>query len=345
MSEDIKLTKLASCAGCGAKVGAGTLVKLLQDLPVLQDERLIVGYDKSDDASVYQLDENTAIVQTLDFFPPIVDDPRLFGQIAACNAFSDVYAMGGEPKLALNIMTVSKEMSQDDVHEILRGGYEKAAEAGAIIAGGHTIEDVEPKYGLSVTGFVHPKRVLTNAGARKGDRLILTKPLGVGILTTAAKADLVDQELLEKLYRQMATLNRIARDCMVQFEVHSCTDVTGFGLLGHGYEMAAGSEKTIHIRMDSIPYHKEAYEMADMGFVPAGAYRNRTYTEAHVRFEKETPLPLQDILFDPQTSGGLLIAVAQSDAEALLEMLLGKSVEAAIIGYVAEEEDVAIVIE
>ena len=242
-------------------------------------------------------------------------------------------------------MTVSKEMSQDDVHEILRGGYEKAAEAGAIIAGGHTIEDVEPKYGLSVTGFVHPKRVLTNAGARAGDRLILTKPLGVGILTTAAKADLVDQELLEKLYRQMATLNRVARDCMVQFEVHSCTDVTGFGLLGHGYEMAAGSEKTIHIRMDSIPYHKEAYEMADMGFVPAGAYRNRTYAEAHVRFEKETPLPLQDILFDPQTSGGLLIAVAQSDAEALLEMLLEKSVEAAIIGYVAEEEDVAIVIE
>ena len=345
MSEDIKLTKLASCAGCGAKVGAGTLVKLLQDLPVLQDERLIVGYDKSDDASVYQLDENTAIVQTLDFFPPIVDDPRLFGQIAACNAFSDVYAMGGEPKLALNIMTVSKEMSQDDVHEILRGGYEKAAEAGAIIAGGHTIEDVEPKYGLSVTGFVHPKRVLTNAGAQVGDQLILTKPLGVGILTTAAKADLVDHALLEKLYRQMATLNRGARDCMVQFEIHSCTDVTGFGLLGHGYEMAAGSEKTIHIRMDSIPYHKEAYEMADMGFVPAGAYRNRTYAEAHVRFEKETPLPLQDILFDPQTSGGLLIAVAQSDAEALLEMLLEKSVEAAIIGYVAEEEDVAIVIE
>ena len=345
MSEDIKLTKLASCAGCGAKVGAGTLVKLLQDLPVLQDDRLIVGYDKSDDASVYQLDENTAIVQTLDFFPPIVDDPRLFGQIAACNAFSDVYAMGGEPKLALNIMTVSKEMSQEDVHEILRGGYEKAAEAGAIIAGGHTIEDVEPKYGLSVTGFVHPEKVLTNAGAKVGDRLILTKPLGVGILTTAAKADLVDHALLEKLYRQMATLNRGARDCMVQFEVHSCTDVTGFGLLGHGYEMAAGSEKTIHFMMDAIPYHREAYDLADMGFVPAGAYRNRTYAEAHVRFEKETPLPLQDILFDPQTSGGLLIAVARTDANALLEMLLENRVDAAIIGYVAEKEDTAIVVE
>ena len=345
MEAEVKLTKLASCAGCGAKLGAGTLAQMLEGFQTHSDPRLLVGYDKSDDASVYVLDENTALIQTTDFFPPIVDDPFLYGRIAAVNAMSDVYAMGGEPKLALNIMTVSKEMSQDDVHEILRGGYEKAAEAGAIIAGGHTIEDVEPKYGLSVTGFVHPKRVLTNAGARAGDRLILTKPLGVGILTTAAKADLVDQELLEKLYRQMATLNRVARDCMVQFEVHSCTDVTGFGLLGHGYEMAAGSEKTIHIRMDSIPYHKEAYEMADMGFVPAGAYRNRTYAEAHVRFEKETPLPLQDILFDPQTSGGLLIAVAQSDAEALLEMLLEKSVEAAIIGYVAEEEDVAIVIE
>lgn len=345
MSEDIKLTKLASCAGCGAKVGAGVLVKLLEDIPVLRDDRLIVGYDKSDDASVYVIDENTAIVQTLDFFPPIVDDPFLFGQIAACNALSDVYAMGGEPKLAMNIMTVSNQMDRKAVHDILRGGYQKAFEAGTIITGGHTIEDVEPKYGLAVTGFVHPDKVLTNANAKPGDVLLLTKPLGIGILTTAAKAEMVSKSLLQKLYRQMTFLNKYARDIMVKYEVHSCTDVTGFSLMGHGYEMASGSGCAIHLKADDILYHKEAYEMADMGFVPAGAYRNRDYAEGHVTCKKQIARPMMDILFDPQTSGGLLIAVSQKDAPALYNELSSSMEGVSIVGYVDTLTDSEIVLE
>lgn len=343
--EDIKMTKLASCAGCGAKVGAGVLAKLLDHLPVHRDERLLVGYDKSDDASVYVINEDTAIVQTIDFFPPIVDDPWLFGQIAACNALSDVYAMGGEPKLAMNVMTISKEMSKEAVHEVLRGGYEKAYEAGTIITGGHTIEDMEPKYGLSVTGFVHPEKVLSNAAAKAGDVLILTKPLGVGILTTAAKGDMVREDLLNVLYKQMASLNKTARDCMVKYEVHSCTDVTGFSLMGHSYEMAAGSNKTIHLMTDEILYHKEAFEMADMGFVPAGAYRNRDYTEGHIAWKTEIHRAIQDILFDPQTSGGLLIAVDEKDSRRLLEELKSQMDGVSIVGYVEEKEDVSIVAE
>ena len=241
METDVKLTKLASCAGCGAKVGAGTLSQMLEGFRTHSDPRLLVGYDKSDDASVYKITDDVAIVQTTDFFPPIVDDPFLYGQIAATNALSDVYAMGGEPKLALNIMCLADKMDDHTVREILRGGYDKAYEAGAIITGGHTIHGAEPIYGLAVTGFVHPDKVLTNANAKPGDALILTKPLGVGIITTAAKAELVEEALLQKLYRQMATLNKTARDIMLRFRVHSCTDVTGFSLMGHSYEMAQGS--------------------------------------------------------------------------------------------------------
>lgn len=342
---DVKMTKLASCAGCGAKVGAGMLARLLSDLPVHTDSRLIVGYDKSDDASVYVLDENTAIVQTVDFFPPIVDDPRLFGQIAACNALSDVYAMGGEPRLALNIMTVSPKMDRDSIHEVLRGGYEKAYEAGVIITGGHTIEDAEPKYGLSVTGFVHPDRVLKNCTARAGDALILTKPLGIGILTTAAKADMVAPELMKRLYAQMAALNKTARDCMLQYDVHACTDVTGFSLMGHSYEMASGSGCSIHLLSGSLPYHPEAYEMADMGFVPAGAYRNRDYAADHIRWLGDIPRPLQDIMFDPQTSGGLLISVAEKDAGPLLSRLNSAVGGSALVGYVCPREDTELTVE
>ena len=270
METEVKLTKLAQCAGCGAKVGAGTLAKLLADFPTHYDERLIVGFDKSDDASVYVITEDTALVQTIDFFPPIVDDPYLFGQIAATNALSDVYAMGGQPRLALNVMCVTSDMDKEATQEILRGGYEKAYEADTIITGGHTIENTQPLYGLAVSGFVHPKKVLTNSGAHPGDVLILTKPLGVGILTTAAKAEMLDNPaLMNKIYAQMATLNKTARDLMVKYDVHSCTDVTGFGLMGHSFEMAQGSNATVHYNVSSIPYHKEAFEMAEMGLIPA----------------------------------------------------------------------------
>ena len=345
METDVKLTKLASCAGCGAKVGAGTLVQMLEGFKTHTDPRLIVGYDKSDDASVYVLDEERALVQTTDFFPPIVDDPYLYGQIAAANALSDVYAMGGEPKLALNIMCLAENMDQKTVQEILRGGYDKAYEAGAIITGGHTISGAEPLYGLAVSGFVHPQKVLTNSGAKPGDVLILTKPLGIGILTTAAKADMVGKDVLDRIYAQMATLNKEARDIMVKYSVHSCTDVTGFALMGHGYEMAQGSECTLHIQTSQVPYHKEAYEMAEMGFIPAGAYRNRTYAQAGVKNTGNVSRAMEDILFDPQTSGGLLIALPADEADECLKELKEKIPQAARIGYVTEKLDAAIYLE
>lgn len=342
METDVKLTKLASCAGCGAKVGAGTLVKLLDGFQTHTDPRLIVGYDKSDDASVYLLDEENALIQTTDFFPPIVDDAYLYGQIAAANALSDVYAMGGEPKLALNIMCLPESMEKDTVQQILRGGYDKAYEAGAIITGGHTIHGAEPIYGLAVSGFVHPKKVLTNSGAKPGDRLILTKPLGIGIITTAAKAELVESDLLDRVYKQMATLNKTARDIMVNYEVHSCTDVTGFALLGHSLEMAQGSEATIHIETSKIFYHKEAYEYAEMGFIPAGAYRNRDYTLGNVKLCGEISRAIQDICYDPQTSGGLLIAITPDDAETCLNQMREAGVEAYEVGYVTEKMEAPI---
>ena len=275
METEVKLTKLATCAGCGAKMGAGTLAKMLEGFKTHADPRLIVGYDKSDDACVFVLSDDLALIQTTDFFPPIVDDPYLYGRIAATNALSDVYAMGGEPKLALNILCAAETMEDTAIREILRGGYDAAYDAGAIITGGHTIRGAELIYGLAVSGFVRPDRVLTNAGAKPGDVLILTKPLGVGILTTAAKAELAGGEVMQRVYRQMATLNKTARDIMVKYPVHSCTDVTGFGLMGHSYEMAQGSGCTLHIAADSVPYHPEALELADMGLIPAGAYRNR----------------------------------------------------------------------
>ena len=345
METKVKLTKLANCAGCGAKMGAGTLAKMLEGFQSHSDPRLIVGYDKSDDASVYVLDENTALIQTTDFFPPIVDDPYLYGKLAATNALSDVYAMGGEPKLALNILCAAEGMADETIREILRGGYDAAYEAGAIITGGHTIRGAEPIYGLAVSGFVHPQKVLTNSNARPGDALILTKPLGVGIITTGAKADMVEKSVLDRIYLQMATLNKTARDIMVRYDVHSCTDVTGFALLGHSYEMAQGSGCTIHIQTDKVPYHAEALELAAMGLVPAGAYRNREFAQAGVAIRGKLSLAMEDILYDPQTSGGLLFALPEQEAEDCLSRLKASIPDAAIIGYVTEKEESDIVLE
>ena len=334
MENEIKLTKLANCAGCGAKVGAGVLAQLLGDIKVLRDPNLLVGFDKSDDASVYKVTEDLALVQTVDFFPPIADDPYTFGAIAATNALSDVYAMGGEPKLALNIMAVPSSLPKESVHEILRGGYEKAYEAGVIITGGHSILDEEPKYGLAVTGFVHPNKVLTNSGARPGDVLILTKPLGIGILMTAAKVDMASAEGLGNAYRLMTTLNKTARDIMVKYRVHACTDVTGFGLLGHSSEMALGSNVQLHIDTRAIDLISESLEFARMGLLPEGMYRNRNFAEPHVD-AGDVPTAVQDMLYDPQTSGGLLIAVDPDDADALYAELKSQVPSAQKIGYAA----------
>lgn len=323
MESDVKLTKLAQCAGCGAKVGAGVLAQLLEGLQVHQDPNLLVGFDRSDDASVYRVSDDLALVQTVDFFPPIADDPYLFGQIAAANALSDVYAMGGEPKLALNLMCVPKDMPQEAVRQILRGGYDKVYEAGCLITGGHSILDPEPKYGLAVTGFVRPDRVLTNSGARPGDVLLLTKPLGVGVLTTANKGGVAEEADMDRAYRQMAALNRSARDIMVNYRVHGCTDVTGFGFLGHLLEMAQGSGVSVRVETANLAFLPGAEDFARMGVLPEGMYRNRRFAESQVD-PGGVPLYLQDLLYDPQTSGGLLIAVDPADAGELERALHGK---------------------
>ena len=332
--QSIKLTKLTKCAGCGAKVGAGVLAQLLEGIRVHHDPNLLVGFDKSDDASVYKISDDLALVQTVDFFPPIADDPYLFGQIAATNALSDVYAMGGEPKLCLNIMAVPEDMPGEAVHDILRGGYDKVYEAGALITGGHSILDEEPKYGLAVTGFVHPDKMLTNSAARPGDVLVLTKPIGIGVLTSAGKADLLTRDTVDFMNRMMTTLNKSARDVMVRYQVHACTDVTGFGLMGHGFEMAQGSDVELHVDVQAIDLIPEALEFARMGVLPAGMYRNRSFAEPGVDVG-DTELAVQDLLFDPQTSGGLLMAVAPSDADALLAELRGAVPSAQRIGTVA----------
>ncbi len=331
--QSVKLTKLAKCAGCGAKVGAGVLAQLLEDIKVHHDPNLLVGFDKSDDASVYKISDDLALVQTVDFFPPIADDPYTFGQIAATNALSDVYAMGGDPKLCLNIMAIPEDMPKEAVHDLLRGGYDKVYEAGALITGGHSIHDDEPKYGLAVTGFVHPDKMLTNSNAKVGDVLFLTKPIGIGILTTAAKVDMCSEENQALALRMMTTLNKSARDAMMKYRVHSCTDVTGFGLMGHTFEMAQGSDVEITLHVDEIDLIPEALELARIGILPAGMYRNRNFAEAAVD-AGDVELAKQDMLYDPQTAGGLLIAVDPEDADALYEDLKGAVPSAQRIGTV-----------
>lgn len=327
-----------------AKLGAGTLEKLLEGLKTPFDKNLIVGYDKADDASVYVLREDLAVINTVDFFPPVCDDPYLFGQIAAANSLSDIYAMGGIPKLALNIMCVCKEMTEEQISEILRGGYDKAMEAECIITGGHTITAKEPVYGLSVTGFIHPGKILKNAGAQIGDGLVLTKPLGTGIMMTADKADadLVTKEQMKPVFQNMATLNKDAANVMLHFEIDACTDITGFGFAGHAMELARGSNCTLVVQNGLLPYYAQAVELAEMGIIPSGAYKNRDYTANEIYFGKNIALAFQDIIFDPQTSGGLLIATPQ--AEQLCAAMKDAGVDARIIGEVCEKRDVSLII-
>ena len=279
----------------------------------------------------------------MDFFTPIVDDPYLFGQIAAANALSDVYAMGGEPKLAMNLLCVPNCLPKDDIRAILEGGHAKAVEAGCVIAGGHTIQDNEPKYGLCVTGFVHPDRILKNTGAQPGDVLVLTKPLGSGVLTTAIKAGLLPPDVCEEVYRHMATLNKYAGDAVrMAKNVHACTDVTGFGLLGHSYEMASGSHVTIRLHGAALPLMREARSMAEMGIIPGGAYRNMDYVKPHLAVLPAAQQVFLDLAADPQTSGGLLVALPRGDAAALLDALHERVPWSAIVGEVLEAQAAAL---
>jgi selenide,water dikinase len=283
----------------------------------------------------------------VDFFTPIVDDPYWFGQIAAANALSDVYAMGGVPKTAMNLVAFpAKAMDIEVLREIIKGGLDKIREAGVVLVGGHTIEDQELKYGLSVTGFIHPDRVLIKKNLKPGDRLILTKPLGTGIISTAIKGGLASGEAIEKVVRVMATLNRDAAEVMVDSPVHACTDITGFGFLGHLAEMVSGSGFGVRIESGCIPVIPETLSYARMGLVPAGSYRNREFREGIVDFAANVDRVIQDVLFDPQTSGGLLISVGNASAEDLLRALREKGVQdATIVGEVLSEPKERIVVE
>jgi selenide, water dikinase len=282
---------------------------------------VLVGLETSDDGAVYRLTPDLAIIQTLDFFTPIVDDPYVYGQIAAANSLSDVYAMGGVPVIALNIVCFPSCLEPDVLAEILRGGADKVKEAGASLVGGHSVEDDEPKYGLCVTGTIHPEKVLTNRGAQPGDRLILTKPLGSGVLSTAIKAEMLTPDEYAETIRIMCLLNNTALEAAGKSLVHACTDITGFGLLGHTVEMAEGSGVTLSLNAKDIPLIGGARTYAGMGLIPAGMYRNRDYFSPRIKVLASPDEALLDLMYDPQTSGGLLLSVAPEDAGQVLERL------------------------
>lgn len=318
---------------------------MLCQLSPVEDPDLLVGSSTGDDAAVYRLNNDTAIVQTVDYFPPVVDDPYTFGLITAANALSDIYAMGAKPLLALNIIGFpSKSLPLEILVEILKGGADKVKEAGALVAGGHTIEDNEPKYGLAVTGLVHPDRVVTNAGARPGDALILTKPLGVGIITTAIKGEMADESSYRAAVELMAALNDRAARVMSGAGARACTDVTGFGLLGHLYEMVAAGAVGARISLGKVPVLKDARPLASMGMIPAGAYRNLQYLEERLVWESGIEELDRLILADPQTSGGLLMAVPPAKADAVVAALRGAGVSGVRIGDIIEAKEPVIYI-
>jgi len=337
--ETIRLTKFAHCAGCAAKLNAKVLADVLSKIPLEANPNLLVGIETADDAGVYRITDDVAIVQTTDFFPPIVDDPYTFGAIAAANALSDVYAMGGTPITGLNLVGFpTKTFALTVLEAILRGGIDKLHEAGAVVVGGHSIEDQELKYGLAVTGLVHPERIVTNAGAREGDRLVLTKPLGIGLITTAAKMENVSAETFSSAVASMTMLNRAASEAMLEVGVHACTDVTGFGLVGHAWEMAKASKVGMTIHASAVPYFEEAASLAEEGFLAGGSVSNIKYFSQFTSVDDAVEQRVRDVLFDAQTSGGLLISVPPDRADALLRTLKAKGVEhATAVGEVTAD--------
>jgi len=306
----------------------------LNAIELRPDPRLLVGFDGADDAGVFKLSEQTALIQTVDFFTPMVDDPYLFGQIAAANALSDVYAMGGEPLTAMNIVCFPDCLDVSILQEIIKGGLSKIEEAGAVLVGGHSVDDQEPKYGLSVTGIIDPRRVVSNRGAKVGDYLYLTKPLGTGIVTTAIKGEMAPAEIVEEAVRSMTQLNKAAREVMMEVGVNAATDITGFGLLGHTMEMAAGSQVEIELWADRLPLLKGVEELTAMGLIPAGAYANRDYLQGRVEVSKDVSPTRLDLMYSPETSGGLLMAVDVARSHKLEQLARSKSVGLTMVGRV-----------
>jgi selenide,water dikinase len=332
----IRLTDLSSCAGCAAKLGAAELRSVMERVSDASDERVLVGYGSGDDAGIYLLREDCALVQTVDFFTPIVDDPYDFGRIAATNALSDVYAMGGRPLTALNIAAFPEELDLAILARILDGGASVARGAGVAVVGGHTIKDAEPKYGMAITGIVDPRRIVTNAGARAGDRLILTKPLGTGILTTARKRGAISEDQLGEALRWMTTLNDVASQAMLAAGAHAATDITGFGLLGHGENLARASHVRLTIYARSVPFMNGVLELIDAGIAPGGTRHNAQTHADFTDFAESVPESVRLGLSDAQTSGGLLISVDANRVDELRRALRENGVLAAVVGEVGE---------
>ena len=327
--------------GCTAKLGAGVLSRVLEKLPKgPADENLLIGYDSKDDAAVYKISDDTAIVQTLDFFPPMIDDPYLFGQIAATNAMSDVFAMGGQVKTALNIVCFPEEMDLNILGAIMQGGSEKVIEAGGTLAGGHSIADDGVKYGLSVTGVVNPEKIYANNAGKPGDVLVLTKKLGVGIICTAARIGEASKSALNEAVASMTTLNITAAEIAGKYNVHACTDVTGFSFLGHLHEMMDG-RLSCEVYADSVPVMEDALKYADEFYLTAAAQKNRNHAGPFVKFE-DIPFAMEEVLFDPQTSGGLLIAVDPADAKSMVDEMQQAGLPAAAVGVIKEKTDIEI---
>ena len=314
----------------------------MKDLPKKEDKNLIVGYESSDDAAVYKITDDKAIIQTLDFFTTMINDPYLYGQIAATNALSDVYAMGGEVISALNIVAFPENMDLEILHQILKGGAEKVHEAGGVLAGGHSIHDATPKYGLSVTGIVHPDKILQNNNCKEGDLLIVTKPLGVSIINTAHMVKECSEEAFSQSVKQMTTLNKYSAEVMKDFNVNSCTDITGFAFLGHLVEMLDG-KSSAEVWAKDIPYIEEAYKCANEFIITAGGQLNRTYVEPNVEYQIKD-FALEEIMYDPQTSGGLLISVPEEEAQELLERLNTFEIKSAIVGKVIPKQEKAVIV-
>jgi len=336
--KEIKLTHYTHGLGCACKIQPQNLEKVLKNLAPVIDKNVLVGTETSDDAAVYLLRDDLAVVQTLDFFTPVVDDPYQFGAVAAANALSDIYAMGAEPVFALNIVGFPEDtLPMEVLEQILKGAQDKATEAGIPVLGGHTVEDPEPKFGMVVTGTIHPDKILKNTGAKPGDKLVLTKALGTGILSTAIKRGMVDDELRERVTSQMATLNKTAAQLMKKYDVHACTDVTGFGLMGHLKEMTAGSACNATVFYEKVPFLPEVKNLAVAGVIPGGSYNNREFVNEFVNFGTLTRTD-QLLLCDAQTSGGLLISLSKEDAEKFLADLISSGIsDACLIGEFTSE--------
>lgn len=335
--------KIVFCkgGGCTAKLGAGILNRVLERLPKgPEDPNLLIGFDSKDDAAVYKVADDLAIVQTLDFFPPMVEDPYTFGKIAAANALSDIYAMGGTVKTALNIVCFPEKMDLNILGEIMRGGAEKVIEAGGTLAGGHSIADSDVKYGLSVTGTVHPEKIYPNNEGHTGDVLILTKKLGVGIVCTANRVGEASEDAMNEAVESMTTLNKYAAEVCKEYTIHACTDVTGFSFLGHLHEMMDGRHSCV-IYANQVPVIKKALDYADEFLLTAAGQRNRNHTGPFVEFD-DISFAMQEVLFDPQTSGGLLLAVSKEEGEQLLSKLKDIGLPAAIVGEILEPAEVEI---